>query len=208
MENHYLGDNWCVVLLLQMLISTTFYWQNKRVTEWYAGLYDHSIFHFFLLLKELTGENQPANCILPDWFIPTPDGYMVYYTHLLILKQLECMDVPAEPNTQIWIMSSCSTFHKEFSMSSIWTCLCEPGDGESRSFVQNSRESSGGLLLGPVGRTHAKTLLSHARCGTRTGMSRGTAVLEYIHDQAGWITKQMSAVGQVPAAMCSVLPQP
>lgn len=41
--------------------------------------------------------------------------------------------------------------------------MCEPGDGESGASAQNSRENSRGFHLGPVGRTHAKTLLSNTQ---------------------------------------------
>lgn len=104
----------------------------------------------------------------------------------------------------------------------IWMCLCEPGDGESRAFVQNSGESSGGLLLDPVGRTHTKTLLSHAYCNTHTGMcnySCERVALKYIHPfkKKGYRehirggtpnNKNCLLTGQVADAVCSVLPQP
>lgn len=47
---------------------------------------------------------------------------------------------------------------------------CAPGDGKSRAFVQDGREDSGGLLLGPVGRTHTETPLRRSSSDTHTGM--------------------------------------
>lgn len=44
--------------------------------------------------------------------------------------------------------------------------LREPGDLKSRALVQDGGEARRGLLLGPVGRTHTKALLSHAQGGT------------------------------------------
>lgn len=55
----------------------------------------------------------------------------------------------------------------------VWVRVCvhvyEPGDGESRALGQNSGEGGGGLLLGPVGQTHTKTLLSLSHCDTHPG---------------------------------------
>lgn len=125
-------------------------------------------------------------------------GVWISCTYLLIDKQKGWSVFTWSPS----MVQIIYCFDREIYVSTvwIWMCLCEPGDGASRPIVQNSWESSGGLLLGPVGWTHTKTLLSHSQCDTHTGRYNYTwevCTLLYIHKKMIYMPYPLQTAGML-----------
>lgn len=95
------------------------------------------------------------------------------------------------------VVSSLRICLLRFAPPTRWPCLREPGDVQPRPPVQDGGEGGGGLLLDPVGRTHAEDLLPDLRRSARAGKY----LARRLRLQIG---PQTPHAGQVPAAMRSI----